>query len=573
MNRDVARSALPALLSMRGLLLGWICLTYTYTAGRSQQPDPPFQFVDRSPEAGLTVEMLHGGPQKQWIAEANGSGLAALDYDQDGWLDLVIVGGSTIEHLRKIKSDGEARSGEARLWLFRNTGDGDFVDVTIESGLVCPYWGTGANAADYDGDGDPDILITTVGRDLLFENQGSGRFKEVSAQAGLSRRMAWHTGSAFGDYDQDGDPDLYIAGYVSLGALPLDSEPLVCSYRGLDSFCGPMGLAGEPDLLYRNNGDGSFTDVSQTAGIRLPVPRHGFSVLFEDLDNDGWIDLFVSNDSDPNLLYMNRGNGTFKDAALARGVAYNASGNAQADMGVAVGDFDSDGDLDLLTTTFSEDYFPLFEQHSKGVFADVSHQLGLGRSTLPLLGWGCGFADLDNDADQDLWVLNGHVYPKIAERGGSSYHQPIALFENRGGKFERVEEAIPGLPANSYRGGLQGDFNNDGRVDLVALPIRGRPVFLANTAVNQNSWIGFRLESDHPNRDALGTRVEVEFCGQRRFNTVRNGGGYLSRNDPRLHFGLGKCSQVDSVRVRWPGGRSQTLSGLEINRWLTLRNN
>ncbi len=530
----------------------------------------PFRFVNQSQNAGISVQMRHGGPAKRWIAEANGSGVAALDYDGDGWLDLAIVNGSTMGHLRRIKSGQTAVVDGRRLHLYRNGGNGRFVDVTEASGLDCPYWGTGANAADFDNDGDPDILVTTIGLDLLFENNGDGTFSEIGKKAGLSRKTAWHTGSAFGDYDRDGDLDLYIAGYVSLHALPIDEDPPVCRYRGLDAFCGPQGLAGEPDLLYRNDG-GTFTDVTSQAGVALSVPRHGFSVVFEDLSGDGQVDLFVSNDSDPNLLFVNRGDHTFREEALASGLAYNAYGGTQADMGVALGDYDSDGDLDLFTTTFSEDYFPLFEQKSPGIFEDVSQKTGLSALTVPFLGWGCGFSDFDNDGDKDLWMANGHVYPTIDDRGSSSYFQPLVVLENRHGQFELSEGSIDDLTEGSYRSGLQGDFDNDGRIDLLVLPIDGSPVLLANRSPGNNSWIGLRLVGTGGNRDALGSRVDLEFCGQQRFDTVRNGGSYLSRSDPRIHFGLGQCKQVDRATVRWPGGTLQTFSDLKVNEWATLQ--
>ena len=553
----------PALLLPIALLPVGAPLLYSEPAKSS------LRFVDVAAEAGITAQISHGGPAKEWIAEANGSGAAVLDYDADGWMDILIVSGATMHELRRIVAGEAPPPAPRRVYLYRNLEGKKFDDVTDKSGLTCPYWGTGANAADYDNDGDVDILITTIGLDLLYRNDGDGTFTEVGEEAGLQQVPSWHTGSSFGDVDADGDLDLYIAGYLDLESLPVKGKAPVCDYRGLGVFCGPLKLEPGVDVLYRNNGDGTFSDITREAGVLPPRSAYGFTPVFEDFNQDGKLDIFVSNDSSPNFLYINQG-GAFKEDALAAGVAYNADGNKQADMGVCVGDYDSDGDLDIATTTFSEDYFPLFEQQAPGIYEDVSFRVGLRNETMPHLGWGCGFSDLDNDGDRDLWVANGHVYPIAGKLATTTYHQPISVLENRGGRFRASPTAVEGAAPNSYRGAASADFNNDGKIDLLVLPIDGSPVLLKNRSEVQNSWLGVRLEARRGNREGIGARVAVEYCGKKRSDTVRNGGGYLSRNDPRLHFGLGGCGYVDRVTVQWPQSRPSIFEDIEVNQWITL---
>ena len=528
------------------------------------------RLVNVAHEVGLTPRISHGGPSKLWIAEANGSGAAVLDYDDDGWMDIVVVSGSTIGALREIVAGKPPSDSVRGLYLFRNLEGRGFEDVTETSGLACPYWGTGANAADYDNDGDVDVFITTIGRDLLFRNNGDGTFTEAGQKSGLSPTHSWHTGSSFGDLDADGDLDLYVAAYLSLESLPLKGEAPVCDYRGMGVFCGPMQLEPGGDVLYRNNGDGTFSDGTEDAGLPAENSGYGFTPVIDDFNADGQLDIFVANDSFPNFLFVNQGDGTFREDGLAAGLAYNADGKTQADMGVCVGDYDSDGDLDVVTTTFSEDHFPLFEQQAPGFFEDVSFRVGLRTETVPLLGWGCGLADLDNDGDKDLWLANGHVYPTAGDLATTTYHQPISILESTSGRFQASGAAVEGAPPNSYRGAAGADFDNDGRIDLLALPIDGTPVLLRNATQPQNSWLGVRLESASRNREGIGAQVEADFCGETRAVSVRNGGSYASRNDPRVHFGLGDCNAPGRVRVSWPGGHHQTLDGVESNQWMTV---
>jgi enediyne biosynthesis protein E4 len=522
------------------------------------------QFAEVADGDGIHAEMRCGGPEKHWIPEANGSGAAWLDYDNDGLMDLLIVNGSSMEQLRRIVAGQPPAPSKGGVYLFHNLGNGKFEDVTERAGLSNAYWGTGANAADYNNDGYTDILITTIGVDLLYKNNGNGTFSEIGSAAGLSRNVEWHTGSAFGDFDGDGYLDLYIASYIDIHSISLNEPAPVCPYQGISGFCGPIGLKGGHGVLYRNNGDGTFTDVTNRAGLGDQRLSHGFTAVFDDFNQDGKIDLFVANDSDPNFLFLNQGNGTFKESALERGVAVNGDGRTQSNMGVAIGDFDNQGKLSVLTTTFFDDYFPLFRQDKSGFFDDIALPAGLVAATKPYLGWACGFADFDNDGQRDLWLANGHVYPRSPR-----YFQPFTVLRNQGGEFSTVFH-YPVPPDNSYRGGCAGDFNNDGRIDVAVLPIAGRPLLFQNETANSNYWVGLHLRGTRSNRDAIGASVQVAYCGKIQFDTVRNGGSYLSRNDPRLHFGMGTCSKVDRVTIKWPRGTVQVVNELPVNRYTTI---
>ncbi|MBV8807577.1 MAG: CRTAC1 family protein, partial [Acidobacteriaceae bacterium] len=437
-------------------------------------------------------------------------------------------------------------------------------DVTDKAGLTNPYWGTGANAADYNNDGFTDILITTIGRDLLYRNNGNGTFTEISKAAGLRQNVAWHTGSAFGDFDGDGNLDLFITGYVDLQALSFDREPPVCENFGQHTFCGPIGLKGGTSVLYHNNGDGTFTDVSKASGIAKAPPAHGFTVVTGDFNSDGKLDIFVTNDSDPNYLFLNQGDGTFKEAALDRGVAFNADGRAQSNMGVAVGEYGNTGRTDVLTTTFNKDYFPLFRPDKTGIYEEVSSSTGLATLTSKYLGWACGLADFDNSGRRDFWTANGHVYPTDKD-----YNEPITIFRSIDDKTS-LTYSYPVVPNNSYRGGASGDFNNDGKMDLIVLPIAGTPVLLRNDTAEDNAWVGLTLRGTRSNRDAIGAVVTLEACGEKQTDSVRNGGSYISRNDPRLHFGLGACTHVESLTIHWPKGDTQVLKSVAVNKYVTI---
>lgn len=555
---------------IRRLVIAAVALLSLAWAFSRAEPAATIRFRNIYAGSGLHVAMRCGGPEKKWIPEANGSGAAWLDFDQDGLLDLLVVNGSTIQDLREILNGKTPVARPGSVYLYRNLGNGRFEDVTARSGLSNPYWGTGIAVADYNNDGFPDVLISNIGRDLLFRNNRNGTFTDISKNSGLSQNVAWHTGAAFGDYDGDGKLDLFVVGYVAISALALDKPAPVCLYRNLPVFCGPKGLKGERDILYRGNGNGGFTEVTKEAGVEDTDLRHGFTAVFDDFNHDGRIDLFVANDSDPNYLYLNQGNGTFKEAGLSSGLAVNGDGQTQANMGVAVGDYNDDGLVDVLTTTFSEDYFPLFKSQAPGVFEDVTAGSGLWAATTPWLGWSCGFADFDNDGQKDLWLANGHVYPTADSLPGTSYAQPLAIFANRDGRFVSMPVVPGNIGSRSYRGGCAADFENNGRIGLFVLPISGEPVLLENESDSHLHWIGFSLRGRASNRDAIGARARLESCGKSQFDTVRNGGSYLSVNDPRLHFGLGRCAAADSLTITWPNGKQQIVRHPTVDRYTVI---
>ena len=525
------------------------------------QPLPILRDVTR--EAGLNLVTTCGTPQKKFIIEGNGSGCAWIDYDNDGWTDLYIVNGISSAALMAGREDAAS----APNFLFRNRGDGTFSQVTVNAGVAGTGLGNGVAAADYDNDGWIDLFVTNYGRDLLYRNNGNGTFTEVGASAGVAGAGEWSTGAAFGDYDGDGWLDLYVARYLE---FDVDDPPLggeFCGYRGIPVMCGPKGLTGAPDVLYRNNGDGTFIDVTRAAGVQDEKLLYGFTPVFEDFDNDGHPDLFVTNDAGPNYLYRNRRDGTFRETALLAGVGYNAQGTAQADMGVAAGDVGGDGRIDLFTTTFSEEYYPFFRNLGAGGFEEVSQPVGLATRTLPYLGWATFFLDFDNDGNLDLFVANGHIFPQV-EPSLETYRQPDLLFRGNGEfGFQDVTDQVDlhQAPVRSSRGGATCDYDNDGDLDLLVLAIDDSPTLLRNDGGNRRNWLQFRLAGRRGNRSAIGTRIKVVTGSKTRTGRVRSGGGFLSQNDLRLHFGLGEAAAAERVEIRWPGGGSQVLMNVQAN--------
>ena len=528
------------------------------------------RLVDIAAEAGLTLLNICGGASKDYIVEVNGNGAALFDYDNDGDVDALIVNGSTLENLKS--------GGDPLLALYRNDGKARFTDVTASTGITARGWGMGACVADYDNDGWQDVYVTAFGADLLVKNTGDGRFTDATARAGLGDPR-WSTNCAFADYDRDGDLDLYVANYLSFSAQTVAKRGASpdCKYMGIDVMCGPKGLRGEADVLYRNNGDGTFTDVSRAAGIVDPE-YYGFGVLFSDLDDDGWPDIFVANDSVPNLFFRNNRNGTFSEIGLASGLALSGDGKAQAGMGADAADYDGDGRLDLFVTNFSQDHNTLYQSGAGGFFTDVSREAGVVTPSLAYLGWGTGFADFDNDGLLDLFIANGHVYPEIDRSGrGSTYRQRRQLFRNVGnGRFRDVSDQVGGglLAEKSSRGAAFGDVDNDGDIDALVVNINERPTLLRNDTAPGSHWVTLELAGRSANRDAVGARVWLEGEGPSapvQVADVRSGGSYLSHNDMRVHFGLGGRSRVPPVRVRWPDGQVERFEGFAADAFHVVR--
>jgi len=547
------------------LLFAAACGTALTAQGRS--PDAGgIRFVDAAAESGLTLLNVHGGADKDYIVDTNGNGAAWFDYDADGDLDLLIVNGSTRERM--------PAGGSPMAALYRQDG-GRFVDVTAAAGLDVTGWGMGVCVADVDGDGARDVYLTAFGPNRLLRNRGDGTFVDVTgaARVGDSR---WSMGCAFGDYDRDGDLDLYVANYLTFdeSSIPAPGTLPTCRFGTLPVMCGPLGLPGEPDVLYRNEGDGTFTDVSGEAGIVDPG-HFGFGVLFSDLDDDGWLDIFVADDSVPNLFFRNQRDGTFAEEALLVGLAGSGDGRAQAGMGVDAGDYNGDGRLDLIVTNFSDDYDTLYENSGDGFFTDVSHAVGLGIQTFPYLAWGVGLQDFDNDGRLDLFAANGHVHPAADRSGqGTTYLQRDQVFRNLGtGRFEDVSaSAGPGLALErSSRGAAFADYDDDGDVDVLVVNMNDRPTLLRNDTQGAGHWLTVRLEGTGRNRDGIGARVSIEAGGRTQVAEVRAGGSYLSHNDTRVHAGLGSAEAVERLEIRWPDGAVEVARDLAADRFYLAR--
>ena len=520
------------------------------------------RFTDIAGSTGLASFLnIAGTPTKDFITDANGNGVAIFDYDNDRDLDVLLVNGTTMRMLLK--------GGHPMVALYRNDGD-HFTDVTTATGLTMRGWGTGVCVADYDNDGFEDVYVTAFGPNVLWHNVG-GRTFVATREA---RDPRWSTGCAFGDYDRDGDVDLYVANYVKFvpGKVPMRGDSSCGRFMNIDSFCGPRPLPGEPDTLYRNEGNGTFLNVTKTAGIIDPG-YYGFAAIFSDLDDDGWLDIYVANDSTPNLFFHNRRDGTFSERALQSGLAVSADGREQAGMGVDVGDYDGDGRLDIVKTNFAQDYTTLYHNEGSGLFVDASFRSGLAATLGPYLGWGVGFVDVDNDSLLDLFVANGHVYPDVERTGTSRYKQRNQLFRNIGrGQYRQVTAEVGGpfLAEQSSRGAAFGDVDNDGDIDILVSVIDGRPMLLRNDSAGGH-WITLRLEGTSSNRSAIGARVTIEAGGRRQVAEVRSGGSYISHNDRRVHFGLGTAMAADKVTIRWPNGGTEASGSLTGDRFYVAR--
>jgi enediyne biosynthesis protein E4 len=524
-------------------------------------------FADAAPKAGFSAANVSGEiAKKKYILEMNGSGLAFIDYDRDGLIDLFIVNGTRLE-----TSSGRPAPVSH---LYRNHGNGTFTDVTREAGLAYSGWGQGACVADFDNDGYDDLFVTYYGTNKLYHNNGNGTFTDIAQRAGVAGAVGrWNSGCAFVDYDRDGKVDLFVANYVDLGPnfanIPKPGSGEFCQYKGIPIACGPRGLPAAVNYLYHNNGDGTFTDASAPSGIRNTDGHYALGVLTFDYDNDGWPDIYVACDSAASILYHNKRDGTFADTGMIAGVAYNEDGEAQAGMGVAALDYDHDGFLDVVKTNFSDDSPNLYRNNGDGTFSDRVFQAGLGRLR-NLLGWGVIAADFDNDGWKDILMVNGHLTPEIdAARSDSAYRQRKLLYRNRrDGNFEDVTSvsgaAMAGL--HSSRGAAAADIYNDGRLAIAVNELHEKPSLLAPQPPAPRHWIGIKLVGTKSNRDGIGARVELETGGLRDIDEVRSGGSYLSQGDLRLHFGLGAQTRIDHLTVRWPSGAVDKLSGIPADR-------
>jgi enediyne biosynthesis protein E4 len=531
----------------------------------------PVVFIDATKQSGLADwRNVTGTPEKKLIIEAKGSGVCLLDYDHDGWLDIYLVNGSTFDALAGKMTPPHAA-------LFRNNHDGTFTDVTAKAGVANDRWGLGCAVGDFDNDGWPDLYVTNVGSNRLYHNNRDGTFTDVAVKAGVALPddspdvSVDHTGATFGDFDGDGRLDLFVAGYIRYDFKhpPLSGSATVhnttCQYRGADVMCGPRGLDGAGDHLFHNNGNGTFTDVSVAAGVSDPQHRYGLGTVFADVNNDGKLDLMVANDSTPNYLYINKGDGTFDDQSFASGFALNADGREVANMGLAIGDYENNGHLDVVSTDFSDDYDLVLNNDGTGDFTDTSYKSGIADATIPFVGFGDGFLDYDNDGWKDLLIVNGHVYPAVDQHPdwGMSYAQRTLLFHNRkDGRFELVP-AVEGSGLATLavgRGAAFGDLFNNGRIDVVINSLDQSPVLLRNVNPDKHHWVEMSLVGGPKSpRDAVGSTVYLTAGGIRQREDVLSGGSYLSSNDMRVHFGLGDTTHVDGVEIHWPSGYVEKL--------------
>jgi hypothetical protein len=536
---------------------------------KEQSADLGISFLNVAREAGLNAKTIFGGEHKnKYLLETTGCGVAFYDYDNDGWLDIFLVNGTRLE--------GFPVGSEPASHLFRNNRDGTFTDVTLKSGVAHSGWGQGCCVGDYDNDGWDDLFVTYFGKNVLYHNNGDGTFTDVSEKAGVAGNgKRWNTGCAFVDYDRDGKLDLFVANYIDmdLATAPVpESGP--CLYKSVMVACGPPGLQGGKNILYHNNGDGTFADVSEAAGILGASGTYGLGVLTADFDNDGWPDIYVADDSTASALYQNKKNGKFQDIAIEAGCALSPDGKPQAGMGVSAADYDMDGNLDIVKTNFAGDTPSLYHNQGGANFEDTTFTAGLGAHT-QFLGWGCGFFDMDNDGWPDILICNGHVYPEVEQlKTEAGYAQRKLLYQNlRNGHFADVSfQAGPGISEPSpSRGAAFGDFDNDGDIDIVVNTVNDYPQLLRCDSKLAHNWIKVRTLGTKSNRSGIGarltcvTRLPGESKPHRQIDEVRSGGGYFSQNDLRVHFGLGKAEKVDLLEIRWPSGQMDTLKDIKAN--------
>ncbi len=540
-----------------------ILLVFIPALSSASRPDLPLaQLTDITDSTGIRFDHL-SSPEQKYIVESMSGGVALIDYDRDGWPDIYFTNAQSVEMALAGK--------KARSALYHNNHDGTFTDVTNKAGVGYPCWAMGAVVGDYNNDGWPDLLVTCFGGVVLYRNNGNGTFTDVTKQAGLSNDSQWATGAAFGDYDRDGWTDLFVSHYVDLNLndLPAFGSKPTCKYRGIDVQCGPRGLQGSSSNLYHNNGDGTFADVTKKTGIADSPKSFGMTAVWSDFDGSGHLDLFLANDAGRNYLYRNDGSGHFTDMAFSSGVAVNQDGVEQANMGVALGDYQHTGRFSIAVSHFSDEYTTLFRNDGKMNFTDASYTSGIAPSTAPYVGWGDAFFDFDNDGWLDLFLVNGHVYPQVDTIvAGARYREPPLLFLNqRDGTFKDISK-ISGsalLIPRVSRGVAMGDLFNDGRIDIVIENLEGTPTILGPRGGPSNHWVEFELVESKGNRLALNARVTATAGDLVQTSEVRSGGSYLSQNDLRIHFGLGGGRRVDKVEILWPGGSAEILSDLAVD--------
>jgi enediyne biosynthesis protein E4 len=558
--------ARPPILLEYTNLMGAICAAITVLLlavsclAQNTEPAPPIpNFEDASKQAGLTVPH-NSTPEKRYILESMSGGVGFIDCDNDGKLDIITVNGSSVDRYRQ--------GGDLMITLYRQEGNLKFREITQEAGLTHKGWGMGVAVADFDNDGWPDIYVTGYGGNVLYRNLGNCKFEDVTDKAGL-KVGGFSTGASWGDFDRDGFVDLFVPRYVyvDVSKLPqFGSDEKTCKFRGIPVQCGPWGLPGESDFLFRNKGDGTFEDVSKKAGVDDSRHYFGMQGVWADYDNDGWPDLYVANDAGPNYLYHNKHDGTFDEVGLLSGAALSGDGQEEGSMGVDFGDIDRDGRLDIIVTEFTEQPDLLFWNQGAQGFTDISWSSHIAQPSYPLVGWGTKLFDMDNDGWLDLFVANGHVYPQMdLVKGGVPYRQPVLLFRNRRDRTFEDVTAVSGLdklPLESRRGAAFGDVNNDGKVDILLLNVGQAPTLLINRTPNTGHASLFQLVGTKSNRAGIGARISVTSDGVVQFNEVRAGSSYLSQNDLRLHFGFGKKAVIDSVEVSWPSGKKDVIKNL-----------
>ena len=556
-------------LALAAVLLAIAICSTTFSQQKPNDTKPVAYFTDEAARAGLTMTNVSGGVDtKKYIIETTGTGVAIFDYDNDGWPDIFLVNGTTLE-------PGKSGAG-ATNHLYRNNHDGTFTDVTEKAGLRHTGWGQGVCVGDYDNDGYEDLYVTYYGKNVLYHNNGNGTFTDVTARAGVGGTgKAWGSGCAFVDYDRDGKLDLMVATYVNLdlASAPKPGEGAGCLWKGVPVMCGPRGLPWNSNILYHNRGDGTFEDVTKKAQIDKTNGHYGLSVSTLDFDDDGWPDIYVACDSTQSILYRNNHDGTFTDVAVLAGAAFNEDGMEQAGMGSAIGDYNGDGRLDIFKTNFSDDTSTLYTNRGDGTFDDNTSAAGLGLNTR-YLGWGTMFLDFDNDGWPDLLLVNGHVYPEVdSQHLGSDYEEPRILYHNLGNaKFEDIStSAGPGISEpKSSRGMAVGDLWNNGRISAVVSNMNAPPGLLVNQVRYENHWVAIETRGTKSNRDGLGARIRVKAGSRVLVDEVRSGSSYISNSDRRVHFGVGGVNEIAWIEIRWPSGLIERFENPKVDTILKL---